>query len=314
MILLRFAPETATAPPRVVALFGSGLIGSAIAQAVRRRGACVAQQRLAWSWPQPEPSQTRAIEAAIRAPAKEQPGLELSVIWAAGQSGFGSSEEVMAQEFDAFAGVRLLARRLALICGPEAIRFYHLSSAGGLFEGQVGCDGQSQPCPIRPYGFGKLNQEAALDEDVGLGHRVVIRPSSVYGYAAGGRHGLISALISAALRRRDAKIFGAMTTQRDFILATDIGRYIAKRVFAPVSKSEEVERLVLASGRPASVFEIIKLVENNIGSQLYLKIDPRPDNARDNTFRPSALPPDFYPTPLHEGVEQTKVALMASRA
>lgn len=71
---------------------------------------------------------------------------------------------------------------------------------------------------------------------------------------------------------------------------------------------------MLASGRPASVFEIIKVVENNIGSQLYLKIDPRPDNARDNTFRPSALPPDFYPTPLREGIEQTKVALMASRA
>lgn len=63
--------------------------------------------------------------------------------------------------------------------------------------------------------------------------------------------------------------------------------------------------MLLASGRPATIFEIISLIENQLDRPLFVKIDPQPDNARNNTFLKSALPAGFRPTGLHEGLART---------
>ena len=301
----------ATTEPQIVLIFGSGLIGSSIAEALVRNGGLLYKQRLQWNWPEATNAQKRATEVAFYDFLDHRPSSRVTIIWAAGRSGFGSSEEDMSQEFRGFTGVQTLARRLAQNKEPTNVRFIHISSAGGLFEGQIACELDTPPRPIRAYGHGKLQQEAALLEDSEVGHRLIVRPSSVFGYAVQGRLGLVSALISAAIRRRDAMIFGGLSTQRDFIFAPDIGRYIVRNIFDSPPEGTGYEKVIIASGRPATVFEIIKMVEEVVGVPLYLKINAQPDNALNNTFRMSALPSGFFPTPLRQGIEQTKSAMEA---
>jgi UDP-glucose 4-epimerase len=297
---------TATIKPQIVTVYGSGLIGASIVKALRHSGHPSHMRSLNWTWPNPTGAQTRAVEAAFNAFIDQQSPSRITTIWAAGRSGFGSSEEDMSLEYQAFCGVRTLARKLAMNNEDISSSFIHISSAGGLFEGQIACDKDTIPQPIRAYGHGKLKQEFALLEDAGLGRRLVVRPSSVFGYTSHGRLGLVSALISAAIQNRDAVIFGALSTQRDFIFAPDIGRYISEKVLNVSLQAPNLERVILASGRPASIFEIIKTVEDVVGTSLYLKIEANPDNALNNTFRASVLPFGFIPTSLRQGIEQTK--------
>ena len=311
MILLSFG-AMATVKPQIVMVFGSGLIGSSVVEALQRDGRLLQKQVLRWSWPNPTSAQTREVEAVFNTYLDHQPSSHLTIIWAAGRSGFGSSEEDMSLEYQAFCGVQTLARKLVLSGDKTTSSFIHISSAGGLFEGQIACEKDTPPQPIRAYGRGKLKQEVSLLEDAGLGRRLIVRPSSVFGYVAHGRLGLVSALISAAIQRRDAHIFGAFTTQRDFVFAPDIGRYISFKIFKSPENLNNFDKVIIASGRPSSVFEIIKTVEDVVGVSLYLKINAHPDNALDNTFRSSALPPGFAPTPLRQGIEHTKSAMEAN--
>lgn len=305
MRILGFEGSAAT-EPQIVLVFGSGLVGSSVEEALEINGRLLHKQHLPWTWPVPTKAQRRAVEKAFYSHLDERPLSRATIIWAAGRSGFGASEEDMDLEFCGFTGVLALARSLAQSCGKAKVHCIHVSSAGGLFEGQIACEHDTPPQPIRAYGHGKLQQEAALAEESELGYRLIVRPSSVFGYVPQGRFGLVSALLSAAIQHRDAMIFGGLSTQRDFIFAPDVGRYIAQNVFAAVPKNTDLEKVIIASGRPATVFEIIKTVEEVVGVPLYLKIDAQPDNALNNTFRLSALPSGFFPTPLRQGIEQTK--------
>jgi UDP-glucose 4-epimerase len=94
-----------------------------------------------------------------------------------------------------------------------------------------------------------------------------------------------------------------MATQRDYVFAPDVGRFVADRVLD--ADLAPVETFLLASGRPAAIFEIVRLTEATVGVPLLLQIDPRPSNVRDNTFLPGALAPGFRPTALAEGVALT---------
>lgn len=305
----------AAAPPGVVLLFGSGLIGAAVADAFKRAVAGGRIRRLAWTWPVPGEVETAAIEKAVRDALAERKRAQLAVIWAAGRSGFGSSAEGMADELAAFERVCDTARRVGGDLPPERRVFVHISSAGGLFEGQVACGPGAVPDPLRPYGHGKLDQERRVLADEALGRRIILRPSSVYGYVRHARRGLVSALVAAGIQGRRATIFGSLTTQRDYVFAPDIGRFVVSRLLrvAAAKPNMSTETFLLASGRPASVFEILQIVESRLGRSLHLNIDPRPENARDNTFLPSALPDDFRPTPLHEGIALTATAVTQER-
>lgn len=297
-------------PAGLAALFGTGLIGGAILSRLRARLGARAT-RLPWDWTDGRPREARAVEDALAGAMPGRAGTPLAVIWAAGGSGFGTDAEGMARERAALDAVLALARRLGARW-PEAARSFHLvSSAGGLFEGQVACGRDAVPRPLRPYGAGKLDQERAVAADAALGLRRIYRPSSVYGYAPGARRNLVSVLVAASLHRRPARIVGAMTTQRDYVPAWDVGRFVAERVRDP--GPAEVETHLLASGRPASIFEIVHLVEGLAGEPLHLQIDPRPENARDNSFLPSALPPGLRRTGLAEGIERTAAAMRAQR-
>lgn len=89
---------------------------------------------------------------------------------------------------------------------------------------------------MRHYGEGKLEQEQLVENDESLGARYILRPSSVYGYAPSARRGLFTVLAATALQRPTATIMGALTTQRDYIYAPDIGRITASLLMTAVEK------------------------------------------------------------------------------
>ena len=306
MILLVW-DKSPSCSPGVVLLFGSGLIGTAIKNALLRSVTQASAKQVDWSWPLPSQAQELALETLVREAIEERDDVEFSVIWAAGQTGFGSTVDAMDDEFAALQRVLKISKLSGDGIDPERRTFVHVSSAGGLFEGQVACGPETLPMPLRAYGEGKLAQEQIIQTEAGLGRRIILRPSSVYGFVRGARRGLLATLITSAFQHKPATIFGSLLTLRDYVYAPDIGNFVAKRLIKPRSSSEadSTEICLLASARPASVFEIVRLVEESLGHGLFMKIDPRPENARDNTFLPSVLPVDFQPTGLHEGVALT---------
>ncbi len=314
-MILMVWDKSRSVSPGVVLLFGSGLIGTAIFSALLGGSVHASAKRFGWSWPLPTATEIQTVELAALQALAERPDADFSVIWAAGRSGFGSDEKAMADELMALDRVLQVAKLIGNRMVPESRKFIHVSSAGGLFEGQVACGKETVPRPLRSYGHGKLSQEQIIRTDSGLGHRLILRPSSVYGYVPGARRGLVATLIASSIQHSTATIFGSLLTLRDYIYAPDIGRFVAKRLSKPMPSEDAIstETCLLASARPASLFEIIRLVEGGLGRGLAMRIDPRPENARNNTFLPSALPEDFQPTRLQEGVALTISAVTGER-
>lgn len=292
--------------PGVALLFGTGLIGAAVAKALSRATGAVTQPLL-WRWEDNGAKDAQAMVRVAVAALTERPGAGLTVIWAAGRSGFGSDSEVMEREAAALDAVLASGRHILDAVPDRRGALHHVSSAGGLFEGQVACGPDAVPRPLRPYGLAKLAQERTVIDHKDFAIRRIYRPSSVYGHATGGRVGLIPALMTAAFTRLPARVLGALSTQRDYIHADDIGRHVAQRVLDP--GTAPLVTSLLAQARPASIFEILRLVEAQIGLPILQELDPRPDNARDTTFLRTALPPGFRPVPLVEGITRTALTM-----
>jgi nucleoside-diphosphate-sugar epimerase len=305
MMLLVWS-RTPRRAPGVALLFGTGLVGNAIANALKSATGALTQT-LPWRWHDASAHEAVALERATSKALKANPGADLAVIWAAGRSGFASDAEIMAREAAALETVLASGRRVLAAAPGRQGSLHHVSSAGGLFEGQTACGPDAIPRPLRPYGSGKLVQEEMVTTALDFVRRRIYRPSSVYGHVRGGRRGLIPVLMTAALRRVPARIVGELSTQRDYLHASDVGRYVAAMVLAPGPASLDIS--LLAQGRPASIFEILQLVEARIGLPLQLELDAMPDNARDTTFLRTALPSGFQPMPLTEGIARTALTL-----
>ncbi len=276
-----------------VLLFGLGLIGGAVDRALRLRFQAEARD-FPYDW---HDAGLRQAQRAAIAAALPQAG-RVAVVWTGGQSGFGSSDADMEQETSVMAELIAMAEDLRR---DRPVDFHLMSSAGGLFESQTHCSEHSIPRPLRPYGAGKLMQEARLERAVTLQRRYVYRPSTVYGVTRSKRVGLVTALISNAMQGRTTRIFGNPNTLRDYVLADDIGRYMAGRILEP-GGAGPVETMLLASGRAASVFEVIERIRERMDRPLLLQFDPHPSNVRDMSFLPSALPADWQATSLVSGI------------
>lgn len=224
-----------------------------------------------------------------------------SVVWTAGAAGFSSTPEILEEELLAFQDVCVLATRLSKHPKVNDCSVHLTSSAGGIFEGQRRVDHDSIPVPRRPYGTFKLLQEKHLSELEIDARKYVYRPSSVYGYNPGGRAGLVAALIRNANQRRCTKVFGSISTLRDYVFVEDVARFIADQI----QYIRPDGTFTLASGKPTSLGEILSLVRWAMACDLLLEIDPNPSNASDNTYLPSLLPDHLRLTDLRTGIERT---------
>ena len=283
-----------------VLLFGLGLIGGAVDRALRLRFQAEGRD-FPYDWHDAGLRQAQRADIGAALPNAGR----LSLVWTGGQSGFGSTDADMAQETAIVAELIAMAQTLRQAGRP--VDFHMMSSAGGLFESQTHCSEHSIPRPLRPYGTGKLMQEQALAQAAGLDRRHVYRPSSVYGVTRSKRVGLVTALISNAMQGKTTRIFGNPNTLRDYVLADDIGHYLARRIVDPEPAPDHppgAMTFLLASGRSASVFEVIERIRERIERPLLLQFDPHPSNVRDMSFLPSALPADWQPTPLASGISR----------
>ena len=309
MKLLTWKP-VAGGPSHVILLFGLGLIGQSVEQALRKfRSMEALHLPCDWTDADVRARHLSAIETAVADHDARGFG-QIDIVWLGGRSGFGTSEDDMAQEYDIVADILALSERLCTIAPKACHGFHLLSSAGGLFEGCRHCTADTAPRPLRPYGTGKMAQEALLNTLPDTVLRRIYRPSSVYGHVPNGRIGLITALIENGVKSKPTHIFGRVDTLRDYVFSSDIGAFIAAQIIGPSATPAQV--FLLATGQAVSMHEVIRLVERKLGSALYLQFDPRPSNARDITFMQSALPPLWQPTSLTAGMARSSINYMVT--
>lgn len=290
----------------MIALFGVGLIGGEIADSLARAGAgCVASIPMGWNT---QAGLSRALESVashILSPAMGIVGRRslISLVWSAGNTGFGAGEETAQRELTCFRALLEWGALLVKAAKDSKLRFFHFSSAGGLFEGQTHVSASCKPSPLRVYGALKLSQERLLAESDWLDEKYVYRPSSVYGYSPKGRIGLIAALIANGVKGRGTQIFGSASTVRDYVPAWQIGRFVVAELLAAQPQASKGP-LFLASGKPSSIYEIIRTVESIIGRKVHTAFDFSNANALDNTYSHLLLPKNWAPVGIREGVQR----------
>lgn len=285
----------------MVALFGLGLIGSAIRGALHAR-ASFADARLPFGWTPGAEQDAQAKDVAARARAllgQAGDGASLTVVWSAGRCGFSAAAADVEQELASFRVVLGLARDLAQVPGAAPVRFHLISSAGGLFEGAGHVTPATEPLPRRPYGRLKLQQEALLAELPGVA-ATVHRPTSVYGVPrAADRRGLVQTLFERAVRHEVSTIYGELSTLRDYVRVDDLGGFVAGRVLGSEPAGGP---FVLGSGKPASIHAVIRQVEGALRRRIYVSLIPTPGGGGDITFSASLHPPGWSPIGLEAGV------------
>jgi UDP-glucose 4-epimerase len=301
------APPSPTAKEDIhlIAVFGSGLVGGAVFDALFQADATLVQQAPT-DWSRQSAVQdalSLVCDSAIRRSKGAASG-RVSVVWAAGAAGFHSPISTHQQEFEHFKAALSAGQRVPELGAGWKAFFFHVSSAGGLFEGQRNVGLWSMPAPERDYGRFKLLQEQALESSRGFEASVVYRPSTVYGFSPNGRIGLISALLSNGIRHRVSYLSGSATTLRDYVFNRDVGRFIASELLAPLVASGHTKRF-LVSGKPSSIQEIQKIAEELLRSKLYLNYTLGPQNASHNTYQSSAKARGFSITSLREGIQAT---------
>jgi len=314
MVLLETA-NPSSGRPLTVAIFGAGLIGSAIVSRLEA-SASLRKEELPFNWTDSsiQLGQLQDVETRILTGLGPNTKQLLScsklgaaqrllrIVWSAGSAGFGASHDETERELHVFRMVLDMAERLAVQYPGDPVSFYLMSSAGGLFEGQRHVDQNSRPTPPRrPYGLLKQCQE----EFVMAAHHTIVkkiyRLTSVYGFIrTRHRRGLVPTMILNGARRQATHIIGGMDTLRDFIWVEDVAGFIARQLLDDSEASTE-SPYTLASGKPCSIHEIQKIVESTIGRKTYMTYSLDRSNSEDITFSNSLHPKGWFSSDLRLG-------------
>ena len=291
-----------------VLVFGMGMIGHAIADALYRLG-FRREADIPYAWDDAE--QRKAAARRIEALCGDRPegrNARLSVVWSAGRAGFHSSAEELVPESAAFEEVLGLIGRLREARPAPALDVHFISSAGGLFEGQAAVGLSSRPAPLRPYGALKLRQEQLLGERLSPNEVAIYRPSSVYGpHFSGSRHGLINHLVNNVRRGRVTVLDAQVMALRDYVYSGDIGRYIARQIHFGLDPGPDAPVHFLVSSRCASIFEVVGKIERVLKLKVPFRIDEYFGNHRNITFSERVLPAGWHPSSLEVGIRQFSV-------
>ncbi len=298
---------------QAIALFGVGLIGRSVLFAIGKDVKRVVRYPFSWTLEHRQATDLETIKQHVLSVCDETatpPISHFDIVWAAGQTGFSSQEDQIVPEVSAFERVLSLSLQL-LHHVPGARHSFHLiSSAGGLFEGQKHIDRNSIPRPLRPYGHSKLLQERLLSRLPTQVRKMVYRLSSVYGFSGTGtRSGLVNTLIRNSIRHQSSNIFGNAHTIRDYVLVSDVGKFVVSRL-QDIDPNSYV--LTLASGKPTAIFEMLNRIEKIVGRKLPYTFDSVRTNASDMSFSPAILPEYWFPTDFDTGLRQTVRSLKAS--
>lgn len=254
-------------------VLGVGLVGEQVAAAARR----LPGSRLLGDETVPTDWGDVSLDVAA-AKIRELMPARVRLFWCAGKAGFGADVAQCDGELRRFEAVLRWAERVEV-----PFEFHLTSSAGGLHEGQLLVSSPHDLNTARPYAKLKWEQEQALAAST-LSARFVYRLSSVYGLPAPGRRlGLISTLVLNALRHRPTLITAHASTQRDFVAAADVGRFMALE-----EKAQGLHYLV--SGNPLSIWALQLAVERSLLRPVSVVYSVRKDNVESTSFLPSLRP------------------------
>lgn len=317
MIVLEKINQTSSGA-RIIALFGAGLIGSSIYENIIQQDDFQIFH-LPFDWNDAEQRRedvggiinflSGLVENFAR---KGSESISLAFIWSAGKAGFTATEQCLNTELATFSTVLNLVQEMMARFPAITFSFHHISSAGGLFEGQRSVDNQSSPRPKRFYGILKLKQEILLSQLESRLRKAVYRPTSVYGFVGNkSRLGLIPTLIRNGIQNKVSTIYGNLSTLRDYVFSNDIANFLSKSLFE-IPPSPNVSTFLLGSGKPSSIYEIRHCIENLICKKIYLefKITAETENTSDITLNSSAFPAGWKCTDLKTGIRIVKERVM----
>ncbi len=291
----------------LVLLFGLGLIGSAISNALLRlQFRLLAHIPFGWQDNLQMADAHGAIESACL-PYANKFG-RLSFVWSAGKAGFYSRQSDVDKEYTVFQKTVGFASDLQKKMQPTNFGFHCMSSAGGLFEGQCVIRETSSPAPIRPYGMLKKQQEDFLLDSFSSNELALYRPSSVYGpMEQKSRLGLINNLISNARNGRITVLDAHVMSLRDYVFAGDIGNYIARRIRFEVDGRIDKPVQFLVSAKCSSIFEVFEKIKRILNLHAQIRYDDQFGNHKNITFSDSVMPPGWRPVTLDVGIRQFMV-------
>lgn len=293
-------PTIEVTDPKIMVLWGGGLIGQAIFNELTRYDKLDLED-----YPFPWKNNTAQMQSALMisqviekrflAASDKFGGPRLVFVWSAGQAGFSATLDDTRHEMIAFTIVLELAKKLQQQLVDVCVEFHLVSSAGGLFEGRKYIDDGDLPKPRRPYGQLKWDQEQDLLKATEI-IPYIYRAASVYGIPCHGRRSsLVSVLLHHGILRQVATIVGTPTTLRDYVYVDDVAKYIATKIVCSDSTNTEGGLFWMVSGKPSSIIEISGMVEDIIRRRLYLSYKFDPENCGDITFAPHIRPTDFDP-------------------
>ena len=307
----------ASFPGRITALFGQGVIGSAIGRNMRLGGFRTIQSfKIHWDSFRVDNSLYRSLShnlaAAITQAVTSSPDdYLLNVVWATGKAGFTSDQNATEADLNTFFTILKLIEEFQRDHPSCPIGFFHLSSAGGLFEGQSCISSESVPRPVRPYGWIKLMQEQALLSCPIRMRRVIYRPSSVYGkIRTNHRMGLIPTMILNGLRQTVTSIYGFDDTLRDFVWVEDVARHICDDLRRPIT--QDIIK-TLHSGRPVCLYEVRSTIERFLNKKLFFQFSTAESNSLPITFSHRCKTENWRTTSLATAVQQIVVDHHLSR-
>jgi|SRR5579872_1111548 len=167
--------------------------------------------------------------------------------------------------------LNLLQAIQALKTRPHIVYF---SSGGAIYRPSAHRTAfrETDPCePSSSYGIQKLAAEHYLRLAAERGHLTctVLRPGNAYGTLLPEQRmqGLIGVAINNVLHEKPVRVFGSLDNVRDYIHLQDISS-IVEKVIRP---KEPFTILNVGSGQGHSVREVLKIIEECIGSKMRIE-------------------------------------------
>lgn len=285
----------------VIVQFGIGLIGTAIMQAITDTG-LYTRQRYLLDWGN-KISYSDLLDRIFKDITGIPYMTSVEVIWSAGRATFLSNEHETVEELINYKNI--VGYLNSHIASSVNVNFTLMSSAGGLYEGQRVIGKETLVSPKRYYGFLKLKQEEYLLEQNNFLTKSIYRLSSIYGNVHHHhRMGLIPTLLKNGLANRETKIYGNLSTLRDYVLARDVGFFLVNQSIISKSTSCGENVFVLASGKPTSVHEIIKRIEALLNKRVFISVQVNTTNSEHITYLNDISPPNWKVTDLNLGIAE----------
>lgn len=233
-----------------------GLLGSAVARELRRRGGHVRTSSVPWADHALAKTMLMQECVAFLRAAEKKPW---NIVWAAGAGVNGTSAEQFGLEN------QLITEILVHVSAEAQGRgtFFLASSAGGVYAGASGAphSESTEPVPLGDYGRAKLESEYAAHKfGMQTGINVVIgRFANLYGPGQnlGKPQGLISHLCRGYLMASPVSIYVPMDTLRDYLFVSDAAEMVADTLELTAHRSGAPTTKIYASGTAVTIGSIL---------------------------------------------------------